>query len=59
MKPDQEEGVQCTFLTEVGRSKEKGALSSDAVALQFDQTTTKRGEETRPGIFRTWDTRTQ
>ena len=36
-----------TFLTEVGRSKEKGALSSDAVALQLDQTTTKRGDPAR------------
>ena len=33
---------RCTVLTEGGRSKEKGALSSDAVALQLDQTATKR-----------------
>ena len=51
MEPDEEEGVQCTLqctvLNDVGRSKEKGALSSDAVALQLDQTATKRGDPAR------------
>ena len=39
------------MLTEGGRSKEKGALSSDAVALQLDQTAAKTGEGTWPGMF--------